>query len=69
MEQSRLRNSAFYGHSADNATTQRLARCFLNDLEAMFVAAFVFLERHEQLLSQGPVRLNAKSCRQKIFLV
>jgi hypothetical protein len=35
----------------------------------MSFPTFVFVERHGQLLSQCPVRLNAKCCRKKLFLV
>jgi hypothetical protein len=69
MEQGWLRDGAFHRSSAGGAPPQRLGRSFLNGLEAMTVATLVFIERHGQLLSQWPVRLNAKSCRQKNFLV
>ena len=69
MEQRRLRDGAFHKGSAEAATARRLLGIFLNDLEAMSFPTFVFVERHGQLLSQCPVLLNAKSCREKIFLV
>lgn len=69
MEQGRLRDYAFRGGGADRAPAPRRVRIFLNGLEAMSVATLIFVERHGQVLSQWPVRLNAKSCRQKNFLV
>ena len=51
MEQRRLRDGAFYGGSAEAATARRLVGIFLNGLEAMSFATFVFVERHGQLLS------------------
>lgn len=69
MEQGWLRDGPFYVSSADGAPTQRLVRSFLNGLEAVSVVTLVFIERHGQLLSQWAMRLNAKSCRQKNFLV
>ena len=69
MEQCRLRDGAFHEGPAEAAAARRLVGSFLNGLEAMSFATFVFVERHGQLLSQWPVRLNAKSCRQKNFLV
>ena len=69
MEQRRLRDGAFHEGSAEAATARRLVGIFLNGLEAMSFPTFVFVERHGQLLSQCSLRLNAKCCRKKFFLV